>query len=95
MTNLRIVGEIYDPDEEKDRVEKQQNRAKIQQRLGCPLTLPGNPASSGKMILHPPIETAMDTQAKCSAHNLKPRATESQLRTLIRFGPAVGDFFAG
>eukprot|EP00439_Symbiodinium_sp_Y106_P047460 s5120_g6.t1 len=26
-----IVGEIYDPDEEKDRVEKQQNRAKIQQ----------------------------------------------------------------
>ena len=31
---LRIVGEIYDPDEEKDRVEKQQNRAKIQQNLG-------------------------------------------------------------
>ena len=33
MPCLRIVGEIYDPDEEKDRVEKQQNRAKIQQWL--------------------------------------------------------------
>ena len=30
----RIVGEIYDPDEEKDEVERQQNQAKIQQPLG-------------------------------------------------------------
>ena len=29
----RIVGEIYDPDEEKDEVERQQNQAKIQQQL--------------------------------------------------------------
>lgn len=28
---VRIVGEIYDPDEEKDQVERQQNRSKIQQ----------------------------------------------------------------
>ena len=31
--HLRIVGEIYDPDEEKDQVERQQNKAKIKQRL--------------------------------------------------------------
>lgn len=31
--DLRIVGEIYDPDEEKDQVERQQNKAKIKQPL--------------------------------------------------------------